>query len=126
MPGIPPGESDYRPVVYIAGKYSHEDPTSRNRTRLEEAIDAVLTGNGAPACPAFQFFDTTADDEYVTRAGLNILSKCEALYLIVEDPASNSPAGIESAAATTWDIPVFTDEDSLLAWIADQLGSNEG
>lgn len=126
MPGIPPGESDYRPVVYVTGQYSHEDPTARNRTKLEEGIDAVLSANGAPVCPAFQFFDTTADDEYVTRAGLNILSKCEALYVLTDSPASNTPAGIEIAAATTWDIPVFTDEESLFAWIADQLGSNGG
>lgn len=126
MPGIPPGEADYRPVVYVSGVYSDEDPTSRNRTKLEEAIDAVLTGNGAPVCPALQFFDTTADDEYVTRAGLNILSKCEALYVLTDSPASTTGAGREVSAATTWDIPVFTTEESLVAWINDQIGNNEG
>lgn len=126
MPGIPPGESDYRPVVYVSGVYSDEDPTSRNRTKLDEAVEMVLASNGSPVCPALLHFDSIAEGEDVIRAGLNILGRCEAVYLIVEDPASTSGAGREVSAATTWDIPVFTTEESLVAWINDQIGNNEG
>ncbi len=60
MPGIPPGESDYRPVVYVSGVYSDEDPTSRNRTKLDEAVEMVLASNGSPVCPALLHFDSIA------------------------------------------------------------------
>ena len=106
-------------VVYLAGPLRASNQWERElHIRLAESLSYELWLKGfAVICPhtMVRFFDGALDDEVGIKGDLEILSRCDAVFLI---PGWRRSEGTlqEQECAMAKGIPVFDIVNDLLKW----------
>jgi hypothetical protein len=109
-----------RPLVYIAGPYTHPDPVANTRAALEVGTQLLDSGHVAPIVPHLSlFWDLQHPHDYRTwlDLDLDVIARCDALLRI---PGMSAGAGLEVDHAHGCGIKVFYDVDETIAWAANQ------
>lgn len=109
-------------VVYVAGPY-RADTTWQiecNTRAAEQLALQVWQAGAAAICPHSnsRFFQGSAPDEAFVDGYLEVLRRCDAMLLVVDDKASAGTQG-EIAEAKKRGIPIFTSVEQLRRWLAD-------
>lgn len=104
-----------RPLVYIAGPYTHPDPISNTRAACDQA-DELLSWGLAPIVPhlnlVWDLISTKPYQEWL-ELDLEMLARCDAVYRI---PGVSKGADGEVAYAREHAIPVFTRLSDVVDW----------
>ena len=110
-----------RPLVYIAGPYSHPDPVENTNaviTLASELIDAGLVTPLVPHLTLLWHLVAPRPLEFWYAYDVALLRRCDALFRI---EGASTGADMEIDFAATWGIPVFTKRDELNAWALERL-----
>ena len=107
-------------LIYVAGPYRAESAweVEKNIRRAEEA---GLTLAGLGACPViphtmFRFFNGLRTDEFWLEATLQLLSKCDAVYMVPGWENSEGSIG-EHAHAQAHGFQIFQLYSLVEAWL---------
>lgn len=110
-------------LIYIAGPYrsSSEYGVLRNIQRAQEAAAEVWKLGLYALCPHANsaFFGGITSDEQFLDGGLEMLRRCDAVYLVPIDAVRyNRSKGTlaEVAEAERLDIPIFNSLGDLATW----------
>ena len=111
-----------RPLVYIAGPYTHPDPVANTNAVIAVASELIDEGLVTPLVPHLTLLwhlvaPRPLDFWYAYDVAL--LRRCDALFRI---EGVSSGADMEVEFAATHRIPVFTGRDELNAWAIERLG----
>jgi Domain of unknown function (DUF4406) len=125
------------PLVYVAGSFRAADAWSvaRNVARAELAMwHLICTYGVAVLCPhtMSQNFDGTMTHEYWINATLEMMRRCDAVYVLRDYGASVGTLG-EIKEARKLGIPVFYQglrcgkgtEEQLCDWVARKMTGTE-
>lgn len=108
-----------RKLVYIAGKFRDENPylVERNIRVAEEALSCLIDLGIAAICPHtnYRFFDKYSSDNFFINATLEMLRRCDAVYLCPGWTESRG-AILEKGEAESLETPVFEDLEKLRRW----------
>jgi nucleoside 2-deoxyribosyltransferase len=105
-----------RPLVYIAGPYSHPDPVANTHAVIALASELIDEGLVTPFVPHLTLLWHLVRPrplEFWYAYDVAFLQRCDALFRM---PGDSSGADREVEFASTRDIPVFTNRDELAAW----------
>ena len=107
-----------KPLVYIAGPYTHPDPVSNTRRAVDVFNTLLDTGLIAPLCPHLSILLDFARPRPVEEwyaYDLHVLRRCDAVYQM---SGTSSGADKEVAFAEHLGIPVFDDfhTRNLVVW----------
>lgn len=112
-----------RPLVYIAGPYTHPDPVANTHAVIALATELVDEGLVTPLVPHLTLLWHIVAPrplEFWYAYDVALLRRCDALFRL---DGSSSGADMEVEFATTHEIPVFTKREDLTAW-ATELRTN--
>jgi hypothetical protein len=107
-------------TIYVAGPM--RAPTNlevqRNIKTLEDISFDVLEFGFCVICPPCMYrnFDKAIEDEIALRAGLTLLSKCDALFLRFDLPISEGVQG-ELDYCDLYAIPIYRQYEELLIYV---------
>ena len=115
-------------LIYIAGPYraSTRWNEERNVRDAEKVAHAVVAIGGMPVCPhsnTRHYFSDLQSPEWWLAATLELMRRCDAVYLMRGWTSSEGAKG-EDAEARRLGIPVFTKLSCLAYWLRD--GEEEG
>jgi hypothetical protein len=99
-----------KPLVYIAGPYTHPDPVENTRRAIERGMsiyDAGLAVVEIPHLTMLVHFLEPRPIEFWYAFDIDKLAHCHALYRL---PGASSGADKEVAEAHALDMPVFFEE----------------
>lgn len=105
-----------KPLVYIAGPYSHPDPIVNSRETILAADRLLLEGLVTPLVPHLSLIwhlvsPKPVDDWYAYD--LELLARCDALLRL---PGDSVGADAEVEEATRLGIPVFAHRHEVRMW----------
>lgn len=106
-----------RPLVYIAGPYSHPDPVENTHRVITTATALLDDGRCAPYVPhttLLWHLITPRPYETWLALDLDVLARCDAVLRL---PGESSGADGEVEYAQSVNIPVFTSIGRLMTWI---------
>ena len=106
----------HRPLVYVAGPYTHPDPVqnTHNAVRVAERIQStVLVTAFVPHLNLLWHAIIPHDNDYWYEYDIAFLARCDALLRI---PGDSVGADNEVEFARHEMIDVFDDVDKLLEW----------
>lgn len=112
---------DSRPMVYVAGPYTHPDPIENTHKTIAIADDLNATGLVTCIVPHLTLLwhmVSPHEEGYWYDYDLASLRRCDALLRL---PGESSGADKEVRYARIYDIPVFFDKAGLLEWAPHQL-----
>lgn len=107
---------DPKPLVYIAGPYTAGDPVANTAAACEVAdrlTDSGLVRCVVPHLSLLQHFRRVREHKHWVELGCAIVERCDAVFRI---RGSSEGAFAECQHAIDRQIPVYTNERSLLAW----------
>ena len=111
-------------VIYIAGSYRATNAwlVEQNVRRAEEAAHYIISHAAKPVVCLVphslgRFFNGTMTAEYWLDATLELMRRCDAVYVL---PGSESSAGTrgEVAEANRLRLPVLISRRAVLTWIS--------
>jgi hypothetical protein len=110
-------------AVYVAGPFRGSSPgeVEQNIRRAERAAFEVAKAGAVPVCPhsMYRFFDRTLSDAFWLSATIELLDRCDALYLSTGWKKSKGSLG-EVERAKLLKLPIFdpaVDTASLDDWL---------
>lgn len=109
-----------KPLVYIAGPYSHPDPVVNTKKALDVADLMLDEGRVTPIVPhltMFWHFHSPRHIENWYAYDLEVLARCDALYRL---QGESTGADREEAFAVEADIPIFRTFAVLYIWASSQ------
>jgi nucleoside 2-deoxyribosyltransferase len=111
-----PARYEERPLVYIAGPYTHPDPVENTNAIIGIASELIDEGLVTPLVPHLTLLwhmvaPRSLDFWYAYDVAL--LRRCDALFRV---EGRSSGADMEVEYAASHGIPVFTQRDELKAW----------
>ena len=110
-----------RPLVYVAGPYSHPDPILNTHAAIKEASRLQETGLVTCFVPhqnlVWHLVEPKEDDHWYAH-DLSFLSRCDGVFRL---PGQSTGADAEEEFARERGIPVFRTADGLTSWAADLL-----
>lgn len=112
-----------RPLIYIAGPYTHPDPVENTHDTIKVADRLVDTGLVTPVVPHVSLLwhiITPRPVDFWYEYDLALLARCDAVLRL---PGSSSGADKEVELAYELQIPVFYSEENALRfaqtrWVA--------
>ncbi len=108
-------------VIYVAGPFraSNAWDIECNVRRAEEASLTIWRMGAAALCPHTntRFFQGAAPDHVWIDGTLELMRRCDAVYVLPNAEQSRGTQG-EIREAGAFGIPVFHDFDNLRAWLA--------
>ena len=110
-----------RPLVYVAGPYSHPDPVANTHAALKTATQ--LQDSGLVTCFVphqnliWHLIDPQEEDHWYSH-DFAFLARCDAVFRM---PGHSTGADAEEDFASDRGIPVFHTPDGLWGWAAEQL-----
>jgi len=109
-------------VVYIAGPYRASTPWGiEQNVRLAEtmALKVWQTSKAAALCPhtMTRYYQESAPDEVWLRGTLELLKRCDAIFLL-EGWQRSEGSKLEHQTAVSMGMPVFTNLVDLNEWLA--------
>src|SRR5438067_2140617 len=110
-----------RPLVYLAGPYSHPDPVKNTNEVIQVAGELVDEGLVTPFVPHLTLLWHLVDPrplEFWYEYDVATLARCDAVFRL---PGESTGADRETAYAETKDLPVFTARTELSKWAQSQL-----
>lgn len=113
------------PLVYIAGPYSKPDPVENTHLSIKKGMELYRTGLMTVLIPHVTLMMHLIEPhelQYWYDFDLTQIPHCTAVYRL---PGDSSGADTEVEFARSIGLPVFTDEEALLAWAADQAPDSE-
>jgi nucleoside 2-deoxyribosyltransferase len=111
-----------RPLVYIAGPYTHPDPVANTHAVITFASELIDEGLVTPVVPHLTLLWHAVSPrplDFWYAYDVALLRRCDALFR-VEGASSGADMEIEFAEANG--IPVFTIRDQLNEWALERLG----
>lgn len=112
-------------AVYIAGAYRARTPwaTEQNVRRAEELALTVCAMGAVSVCPhtMFRWYQGTFQDRYWLDAGIELMSRCDAVVLVDGWETSEGTKG-EINQARLRGIPVFGDLEDFSDWLKESTG----
>jgi|ERR1035437_1100762 hypothetical protein len=105
-----------RPLVYVAGPYSHPDPVENSHMAIHVADKVEATGLVTPVIPHLSLMWHMViphDVDFWYSLDIAVLARCDALLRF---PGASTGADDEVAFAEDNDIPVFYAQEDLIAW----------
>lgn len=102
-----------KPLVYVAGPYTHPDPVQNTNAAIHFATNLYETKLVVPIIPHLSLLwhlVCPRPYEFWTTYDLEIMRTCDAVFRM---PGESAGADTEVAEAT---VPVFTDRQALLDW----------
>jgi len=106
-----------RPLVYIAGPYTHPDPVVNTRNAIiagDELQETGLVTCFVPHLSLIQHMVAPHDLDHWYEYDLAMLRRCDALLRLTGE---SSGADKEMAFARAQQIPVFLNAVSLITWL---------
>jgi Domain of unknown function (DUF4406) len=106
-----------RPLVYIAGPYTHPDPVENTHRTIRFATKLIDEGLVTPVVPHLTLLwhlVVPRPLEFWYEYDIATLARCDALYRL---PGESHGADREVEFAREKGIPVFTDLDALHGWV---------
>ena len=107
-----------RPLVYLAGPYSHPDPVANTNAVVALASELIDEGFVTPVVPHLTLLWHAISPrplEFWYAYDVALLRRCDAMLRI---PGASSGADMEVTFAEAHGIPVFYNRDELAAWAA--------
>lgn len=110
-------------IIYVAGPYRADLPwgVDRNVHRAREAGVTVALAGAMPLIPHANtaHFDGLAPDAFWLEGTLELLRRCDAVYVFSENWKASSGTRNEVAEATRLGLPVFYPDDirAMQEWI---------
>lgn len=104
-----------KPLVYIAGPYTHPDPVQNTHRAIREGMRLRETHQVAVLIPHLNLLADMVEPrpvDYWYQWDLDQLGSCDVLYRM---PGLSTGADNEVAYAIEHDIPVVYNDDGLLA-----------
>jgi nucleoside 2-deoxyribosyltransferase len=117
-----PERYEDRPLVYIAGPYTHPDPVANTNIAISLASELIDEGLVTPVVPHLTLLWHLVEPrplEFWYEYDVAVLRRCDALFRI---EGASSGADMEIDFAIAHDIPVFTSRDELNVWATERLG----
>jgi len=111
-----------KPLVYVAGPYSHPDPVDNTRKAIEFADRLWEEGKVVPFVPHLTLlwhFHKPHPVEVWYDLDLVFLARCDALYRM---PGESTGADAEVAYAEEIGIPAFAHLGRLYEWAEQRQG----
>lgn len=105
-----------KPLVYVAGPYSHPDPVENTHKAIHVATLMLDDGRVAPVVPHLTLaWHLLAPRPYEVWLELDaeVLRRCDAVLRL---PGESSGAELEVDLARVWSLPVFDSVPRVLAW----------
>lgn len=105
-----------KPLVYVAGPYSHPDPVANTHNAVEFAETRLRDGLVTPVVPHLTMLWHAIfphDVETWYAYDLEILARCDALFRL---PGDSTGADKEVAYANELGLPVFDHVGALNLW----------
>lgn len=112
---------DERPLVYIAGPYSHPDPVANTNAVIAFASELIDEGLVTPFVPHLTLLWHAVRPrplDFWYAYDVAVLRRCDALYRL---RGASTGADAEVAYAKAAGIPVITDQDALREWALARL-----
>ncbi len=112
-----------RPLVYIAGPYTHPDPVQNTHEVIRVAAELVDKGLVTPFVPHLTLLWHLVDPrplDFWYEYDVAMLARCDALLRL---PGDSTGADREVAFAKERGLPVFTKQDELAEWAENRLDS---
>ena len=109
-----------RPLVYVAGPYTHPDPVDNTAHAIAVATRLLDSGHVAPIVPHLtMFWHLLYPHDYETWLALDFdhLRRCDALLRIAGDSAG---ADREVNFARGFGIAIFYDVEACIAWAMEE------
>jgi hypothetical protein len=106
-----------KPLVYIAGPYSHPDPVENTHRAIKAGMSLWETGKCAVIIPHLSLVAHLVEPrgiDYWYEMDIDQLAHCHALLRL---PGASSGADKEVAYARANNIAVFEDVAPLLEWL---------
>ncbi len=105
-----------KPLVYVAGPYTHPDPVENTHKAIAVCDRLVLDDRVTPICPHLSLLWHIVkphDIDFWYRYDLEVMARCDAVLRLF---GASSGADAEVAAAYRHKIPVFRSIDVLYEW----------
>jgi hypothetical protein len=121
LPVTTPEAYEDRPLVYVAGPYTHPDPVSNTNAVIVLASELVDEGLVTPFVPHLTMLWHAISPrplDFWYEYDIAFLGRCDALYRM-EGPSTGADREVEFAHARG--IPVFTSRDELNAWASERV-----
>lgn len=115
-----PGRREWKPLVYVAGPYSHPDPVENTNTAIRWGDRLMGDSLVVPLIPHLSLawhFVSPHPETFWYEYDLHLLMRCNALLRI---PGMSTGADMEVGFANDHDIPVFYGITSLYRWARDE------
>ena len=107
-------------LIYVAGHYRHEDPfrVEENIFRARQAGYQIALLGAMPVIPHANtaHYDALHDGQWWLDATLELMRRCDAVYLLPNWRGSNGTKG-ERAEALRLGLPVFEDMLDVGRWL---------
>lgn len=110
-----------RPMIYIAGPYTHPDPVANTREAILVGMALYEHEGAVPIVPHLSILAHLIEPRPVDfwyRFDLGLLERCDALLRL---PGESTGADNEVVWALENGISVFTDKQELIAWVREQV-----
>lgn len=110
-------------LVYVAGKFRDETPwdMEQNIRRAEEHALEIAKLGAVPVVvhSMFRYFDQSLPDRFWLDGTMDILRRCDALFLLPGWEDSQGSVA-ERMEAQRQNIPIFEHEETLLEWLEER------
>lgn len=110
-----------KPLVYVAGPYTHPDPVVNTHNTIKAGMalwETTLCAVIIPHLSLLAHVVQPRDVDYWYELDIDQLAHCDALYRL---PGSSSGTDKEVEFAEAQRIPVFLERELLIAWLEDYV-----